>query len=222
MNPNLESSAHEAPRAVRPRRLHTPGTQGAAVVDASAACAVERLRQALDEAVNALQSGADAAHCACPEFASRVRAALTQAAAEDALLTPAQREGAVDGYRRHVLVADPRGRYAAAALVWQPGQASPVHAHHTWCGYAVLDGVLTETLYAWNEAARCATRSRAQPREAGAVSYGRAGLNAIHRLGNESARPAVSLHIYGVSSERFATHVNRLISAECEPARNEH
>lgn len=218
MYPNLESSAHEARRAVQLNRLHPPSAQGAAVPDASAACAVDRLRQALDEAFATVESGADPAHCACPEFARRVRAALTEAAAEDALLTPAQREGAVGGYRRHLLVADPRGRYAAAALVWQPGQASPVHAHHTWCGYAVLDGVLNETVYAWNEDARCAAPSRIRPREAGAVSYVRAGLTAIHRLSNDGARPAVSLHIYGVSSEQFATHVNRLVSAEYEPA----
>lgn len=222
MNPNLESSAHKAPRTAAPLRRNTPGLRGTAEIVESAAIAVERLRQALDEAFAAVEAGADPAHSACPEFARRLRAALAQAAADDALLTPAQREGAVNSYRRHLLVADPRGRYAAAALVWQSGQASPVHAHHTWCGYAVLDGVLNETLYAWDEATRCVAASRMRPREAGAVSYARAGLNAIHRLSNDGAQPAVSLHIYGVSSERFATHVNRLISAECEPARNEH
>src|ERR1700691_5002685 len=68
-------------------------------------------------------------------FARSMRIALADAAANSALLTPAQREGSTENYRRHLLPADPHARYAIAALVWQPGQASPVHAHHTWCGY---------------------------------------------------------------------------------------
>ncbi len=74
--------------------------------------------------------------------------------------TPAQREGSSENYRRHLLAADPHGRYAIAALVWQPHQASPVHAHHTWCGYAVIDGALSETVFEWNEREQCASAER--------------------------------------------------------------
>jgi hypothetical protein len=72
-------------------------------------------------------------------FARSMRIALAEAAAEPALLTAEQRAGSTENYRRHLLAADPHGRYAIAALVWQPQQASPVHGHHTWCGYAVLN-----------------------------------------------------------------------------------
>ncbi|WP_242539805.1 cysteine dioxygenase family protein [Trinickia mobilis] len=179
--------------------------------------ALARLCGALDAAFRAAAHAAEPSHSA--EFARRVRAALSLAAADETLLTPAQREGAADRYRRHLLAADRHGRYALAALVWQPGQASPVHAHHTWCGYAVVDGTLTETVYDWNEAAGCATEARTHPRETGAVSYTRAGTTGIHKLGNCSAAPAVSLHLYGVPGTQIATHVNDLVRVEASALR---
>ncbi|RKP52167.1 cysteine dioxygenase family protein [Trinickia fusca] len=171
--------------------------------------AVTRLCDALDAAFAAAAGSPDPSQQA--EFARSVRAALAQAADDDTLLTPSQREGSPDCYRRHMLAADPQGRYAIVALVWQPGQASPVHGHHTWCGYAVLEGSLTETLYAWDDAQGCATPTRTHARDAGAVSYVRAGNGGIHRLGNTGARPAVSLHVYGVPGEQVTTHVNDLV-----------
>lgn len=191
----FERSARQAPRSA---------TESAA--------ALARLRDALDFAFAATPGGA--------EFARRMRAALAEAAAEDTLLTPAQREGSASRYQRHLVIADPQGRYAAAALVWLPGQASPVHGHQTWCGYAVLDGQLEETLYAWDDAAGCAVVSRTHAREAGAVSYVGAGLGGIHRLGNVGTRPAVSLHVYGVAGEHIASHVNRFIPVGNETALN--
>ncbi|WP_408386399.1 cysteine dioxygenase family protein [Paraburkholderia sediminicola] len=144
-------------------------------------------------------------------FARSMRIALADAAANPDLLTAAQREGSVQTYRRHLLAADPHGRYAIAALVWLPQQASPVHAHHTWCGYAVVDGALSETVFEWNGAQHCASAMRTQARKAGAVSFVRGGRGGIHQLGNRSDAPAVSLHIYGVTGARIATHVNDIV-----------
>jgi predicted metal-dependent enzyme (double-stranded beta helix superfamily) len=144
-------------------------------------------------------------------FARSMRIALAQAAAEPALLAPPQREGSTQTYRRHLLAADPQGRYAVAALVWQPQQASPVHGHHTWCGYAVLEGALSETIFEWNSTQHCASATRTQTRKHGAVSFVRGGRGGIHQLGNRSDAPAVSLHIYGVSGAQIATHVNDVV-----------
>jgi predicted metal-dependent enzyme (double-stranded beta helix superfamily) len=174
--------------------------------------AVAGLCDALDAAFRAAAHASEPSESA--EFARRVRAALAQAAADPALLSPAQREGWPAGYRRHLLAADPLGRYAIVSLVWLPDQASPVHAHHTWCGYTVLDGTLTETIYDWNAAAGCATEARTHARETGAVSYTRAGTTGIHRLGNRGDAPAVSLHVYGVPGTQVATHVNDLVRVE--------
>ncbi|WP_144143018.1 cysteine dioxygenase [Paraburkholderia sp. BCC1884] len=151
-------------------------------------------------------------------FARTMRMALAEATVEPDLLEPAQREGSTERYRRHLLAADPHGRYAIASLVWLPQQMSPVHAHHTWCGYAVLDGTLSETVFEWDGAQHCASATRTQARKTGAVSFVRSGRGGIHRLGNGSDAPAVSLHIYGVSGAQIATHVNDIVRTSDEPA----
>lgn len=177
-----------------------------------ASAAIQRLCERLNEAFEtpAPASGTQL-RASDTAFAQQIRSSLAEAIADPALLGEPAREGDAHGYRRHLLAADTHGRYAIAALVWMPGQASPVHAHHTWCGYAVIEGELTESLYGWNEAAGCATALRTQPRAAGAVSFTRAGHAAIHRLANESGRRAVSLHVYGVAGTQIATHVNDLV-----------
>jgi predicted metal-dependent enzyme (double-stranded beta helix superfamily) len=116
-----------------------------------------------------------------------------------------------NGYRRHVLAADPNGEYCAVAIIWGPRQFSPVHAHHTWCAYTVLEGALMETHYDW-----CAEQHGAQPAEhrlraRNTVSYTDAGYSGIHCLGNATTIPAISLHVYGVDETQIATAVNHLL-----------
>ncbi|PYE22423.1 hypothetical protein C7410_11044 [Paraburkholderia silvatlantica] len=173
------------------------------------AAAVARLTAALDAAFDVCSTPGDPSCCA--RFARGMRAALTRALADPALVTRAQREGCGQTYRRHVIAADSRGRYTVAALVWQPGHASPIHAHHTWCGYAVLEGALTETLYAWDDAQQGAEVVRSHPRASGAVSFGGPGRASIHRLSNGSDARAVSLHVYGVAAGHIATRVNDVV-----------
>jgi len=184
------------------------------------AAAVARLRAALDAAFD--KCTMPAAPSRCPRFTNTMRTALTQALADPALVTAAEREGCPETYRRHLIVADPQGRYTVAALVWQPGHASPVHAHHTWCGYAVLEGTLTETLYVWDETRGAADAVRAHPRTPGAVSFGGPGRHAIHRLSNESGKRAVSLHVYGVHATQIGTHVNDVLPLYVAPLANCH
>jgi predicted metal-dependent enzyme (double-stranded beta helix superfamily) len=197
------SMPNEAPRA---SGTSAPAT---AATPKRTSQSLARLCDALDAAFE--QSAGAIAPSQRAAFALGVRTALAEAAADPALLAPAQREGSTESYRRHLLAADPHGRYAIAALVWIPGQASLVHAHRTWCGYAVLDGTLSETVYEWNEAQQLAIETRTHPRASGAVSFVRAGRSGIHRLGNASDAPAVSLHIYGVEGSQIATHVNDLL-----------
>src|ERR1700758_247149 len=64
---------------------------------ASANPALARLCDALEAAFRAAAHAAEPSYSA--EFARRVRAALSLAAADEPLLTPAQREGAADCYR---------------------------------------------------------------------------------------------------------------------------
>lgn len=210
------SSVEHAVRLVPPVDSGSANEPAPAPVFTATGAAVASLCAALDAAFDVCPDCDDPSRHA--DFARRVRAALAEAAATPDLLTPAQREGAPTTYRRHLLAADPQGRYAIAALVWMPGHASPVHAHHTWCGYAVLDGTLTESVYQWNDAEGCASETRQHPRAAGAVSFTRAGHAGIHRLLNTSGAPAVSIHLYGVAGEHISTHVNDLVNVVAAPA----
>ncbi|WP_250471976.1 cysteine dioxygenase family protein [Caballeronia sp. GAFFF1] len=182
------------------RSVHFPADRNAAV---------GRLCHEIDTALDAAQADGGIS------FGVRVHAALSRAIADPALLRADQRAGSPQGYQRHLLAADPLGRYAIAALVWEPGQSSPVHAHRTWCGYAVIDGALAETQYRWDANSHRAIETRRHPREAGAVSYADAGRGAIHQLCNpaDATTRAVSIHIYGVAGEHIATHVNDLLAA---------
>ncbi|HEY4806080.1 MAG TPA: cysteine dioxygenase family protein [Paraburkholderia sp.] len=180
------------------------------------AAAVARLTAALDAAFDACAAPGDPSRCA--RFARGMREALTRALNDSALVTLAQREGSAEQYRRHIIASDSRGRYTVASLVWQPGQASPIHAHHTWCGYAVLEGTLTETLYTWDDAREGADVVRSHPRASGAVSFGGRGRANIHRLSNGSAAQAVSLHVYGVPAGHIATQVNDVLPLVRETA----
>jgi predicted metal-dependent enzyme (double-stranded beta helix superfamily) len=143
--------------------------------------------------------------------ASRIVAALRQAAAEPALLTRDQRTAKTGCYARHVLHSDPAGRFTIVSIVWSPGQFSPTHAHHTWCAYAVHENTLEETLYAWDDASSTALPKRREPRPPGYGCFAPAGLDQIHRLGNSCAEPAISIHVYGVECDQVCTHVNRVV-----------
>ncbi|WP_372619641.1 cysteine dioxygenase [Falsiroseomonas sp.] len=115
-----------------------------------------------------------------------------------------------DQYVRHLLHSDPEGGYAVVALVWRPGQMSPVHAHRTWCAFGVHQGVLTETYYAPGEPpVPCETRLLAP----GATGNGPADPRLIHRLANLSCRTAISIHCYGVAFDRFGAEVNEVFAA---------
>lgn len=138
-------------------------------------------------------------------------AALREAVRAPDLLDASQRAGSDQGYARHVVHADPLDRFTVLALVWRPGQFSPVHWHHSWCAYAVVSGLLQETGYDWDEARGRASASMQRARAEGDCSFAEAGSARIHRLGNGGAREAISLHVYGVAAARIATAVNRVV-----------
>jgi predicted metal-dependent enzyme (double-stranded beta helix superfamily) len=115
-----------------------------------------------------------------------------------------------DRYVRHLLHSDPEGGYAVVALVWRPGQMSPVHAHKTWCAFGVHQGVLTETYYAPGEPPVPSETRLLAP---GGTGNGPADPSLIHRLANLSCRAAISIHCYGVGFDRFGADVNEVFGS---------
>jgi len=164
----------------------------------------------------ALDEMAEAIGRACAGLPGLVPQRVGQALrryADAGILQPRHCAGSAQGYVRHVLHADPRGRFAVAALVWLQGQHSPVHAHETWCAYRVVRGALQEERYRWDAQACRAVRAGVVARMCGDTGWGAAGYGQIHRLGNAGPQPAISIHVYGVPAQRLATHVNRLVAA---------
>ena len=160
-----------------------------------------------------LVAGLDTA-CLAPgeSIAEAVRRTLERATRFPAWLAPAEERTRRDGYTRHVLHADPLGRYTVVAIVWEPGQCSPVHGHATWCAYTVVSGCLHESTFAFDPGVNAARLLDSAPRPTGATLFSPPGLDEIHRLGNaESGQAAVSVHVYGLDGARVATDVNRVV-----------
>ena len=134
-------------------------------------------------------------------MAARVAAALGRVLAIEDLLAPAQQAGNPDHYCRHALYADAAGRFTILALIWGPGQRTPVHGHTAWGAAGVYRGTPTVAIYdlcrRGNGAMECCETRRfvLQP---GQTGYVRMGLDDIHRIGNEGRRDtAITIHAYG-------------------------
>lgn len=133
--------------------------------------------------------------------------------AED-LLTAAQREPDPAHYRQHVLHAESDGSFSVVALVWLPGQGTPVHDHVSWCVTGVHRGEEHERRYrllpaeaAGGSAHLVATEDVVNPQ--GAVC-GFAPPGDIHRVWNGGTGLAVSLHLYGADISRLGSSVRRV------------
>jgi predicted metal-dependent enzyme (double-stranded beta helix superfamily) len=142
-------------------------------------------------------------------MALEVRAALGEATARPDWLPAGRRRACHDHYARHLLYADPAGRYSILAIVWDHGQMSPVHGHHCWCAVGVYQGVLSESCYRGGAAGSAPVLVGSSRRPAGTLSFDTAD-SGIHRIANESGEPAISLHVYGIARDRISTGVNRI------------
>lgn len=163
----------------------------------SAGPALRRLLAAVAQAVRA-----DA-----PRRPAEVAAALAAHAADPDLLERLNCPCHPDRYVRHLLGEGPE--HAVAALVWRPGQASPIHAHRAWCALAVHRGVLTEQTYGPGAPPCALGTRRLLP---GATSHGPADPDLIHRIANADTEVAVTIHAYGVPFRDFCSRLNTLHS----------
>jgi predicted metal-dependent enzyme (double-stranded beta helix superfamily) len=115
-----------------------------------------------------------------------------------------------DRYARRLIHADPRGRFSVLALVWSPGQASPIHAHHAWCALGIHCGALQESFFDLPSAHVAPALSGTLLRAAGSCSHGEARPDLIHRIANAGDATAVSVHVYGVPADAVDHGVNRI------------
>jgi predicted metal-dependent enzyme (double-stranded beta helix superfamily) len=145
--------------------------------------------------------------------------AIEQAVAElmsPVLATPGviadeHRVGYTDTYRRHVLYADPRGRFTILSLVWGPGHTTPVHGHTAWGAVGVVDGTPTVELFEClrhDEITLEFRQCRSLTANPGDTCTVTSGLDDVHRIRNDTQDRIVTLHIYGRDLLSSPTSIN--------------
>lgn len=142
------------------------------------------------------------------ETARLVAGELAACVPTSAVLSPEQRAGDPSGYRSHVLHTEPDGSFSIVALVWRPGQVTPIHDHVTWCVFGVVEGVEHEELFTLDKENDCLVEAGSSVNRAGEVN-GFAPPGDIHRVRNVGDRTAISLHIYGTDVSRIGSSVRR-------------
>ncbi len=158
---------------------------------------VSAIRQATDQRADWQQT------------ATLVAAALQRHLPGPDLLTAAERLGDPGGYQCHVLHAEPDGSFSVTAMVWRPGQVTPVHDHVTWCVFGVLQGTEFEELYRLADDGSHLIEAGRGQNDRGQVS-GFAPPGDIHRVRNHGDEIAVSLHVYGADITRLGSSVRRI------------
>lgn len=114
-----------------------------------------------------------------------------------------------DGYVRHLLHS--AEDHTVLALVWRPGQMSPVHGHRSWCALGIHRGSMTETHFTLGSRGPV-PRTCAQL-EVGDISHAPPDPGAIHRVANLGTETAISIHVYGARYDRLGHEVNQVWAA---------
>jgi 3-mercaptopropionate dioxygenase len=124
------------------------------------------------------------------------------------ILTAGQRYGDPLGYRCHLLHAEPDGSFSVVALVWRPGQATPVHDHVTWCVIGVIQGTEHEERFELLQDGWLGQAGTSDSITGEVV--GLAPPGDIHRVRNTGPDVAISLHIYGTDVGRLGSSIRRV------------
>jgi predicted metal-dependent enzyme (double-stranded beta helix superfamily) len=132
------------------------------------------------------------------------------------VLAPEQRLGDPTGYRSYPLHTEPDGSFSVVALVWRPGQVTPIHDHVTWCVFGVVQGVEHEELFELDEERGCLVEVGTSTNRAGGVN-GFAPPGDIHRVRNVGDDTAISIHVYGTDVSRIGSSVRRYYDQEVKP-----
>ncbi len=131
-----------------------------------------------------------------------VSLATKRLVADDRWLDERFRVGNPDCYTRHLLHRDPQNRFVVLSLVWMPGQMTPIHDHSCWGVMGLVQNSLEEICYDRLDDGK--RRDFAQLEQSRGTDVGKGGVayllppyEEIHRIGNTSNQPTVSLHVYG-------------------------
>ena len=109
---------------------------------------------------------------------------------------------APDRYARRLLHRDPRGRYTVLVMVWDRGQATPLHDHAgTWCVECVYRGRIEVSSFSVRGRDPEKDVVRFEKEAVIRAGVGEAGALIppfeYHILGNPNETPAITIHVYG-------------------------
>ncbi len=107
-----------------------------------------------------------------------------------------------DCYARHLLHKDRQNRFVVLALVWKPGQATPIHDHSCWGVMGLLENSLEETIYERLDDGSRPDHAELRELQGGIVSAGSTSYllppyHEIHAIGNNTDETTISVHVYG-------------------------
>jgi 3-mercaptopropionate dioxygenase len=151
------------------------------------------------------------------DTAQLVASALERHLPSPSILTAEQRTGDPETYKSEVLHSEPDGSFSIVALVWLPGQVTPVHDHVTWCVFGVIQGMECEELFELDDQRTSLVEAGYRVNRTGDVS-GFAPPGDVHRVRNAGDETAISIHIYGTDVARIASSVRRYYDLPVQPS----
>ena len=114
-------------------------------------------------------------------------------------------------YARNAIHVEADGGFSLYALVWSPGQFTPIHDHGTWGVVGVHEGVLHEKSYIRIDGGERSATTGIELARGGVIALSPGSVTSfvpnpdhIHLTGNpDPARRVVSLHLYGRAMDGF-------------------
>ena len=142
--------------------------------------------------------------------ADRVATALRPFLGDPDLLLPAQCEPDPERYRQHILYVADDGAFSIVALVWLPGQSTPVHDHVCWCVVGVHEGQELGLQYALAEMedSQFLLPVSLSTNVVGSVEA-LTPPGDIHCVVNPGPGLAVSIHVYGADVRQLGSSIRR-------------
>ena len=98
---------------------------------------------------------------------------------------------------------DPDRSYSLQVFVWPPGSATKVHDHSSWGAFCCVVGSVLEERYGRADDGSLPDRARLKKlwrlewRREDGISTVLPYEGGIHRVGNPTEEPAISVHLYG-------------------------
>jgi predicted metal-dependent enzyme (double-stranded beta helix superfamily) len=140
-----------------------------------------------------------------------VGARLSALLEHDGWLAPEHQVPGRDTYRQHLLHVSPDRRLSVVALVWLPGQSTPIHDHVSWCVVGVYRGRERETRYRVVEVdgERCLEPVGSVDAQPGDIEVLVPPVQDIHAVTAAGDELTVSIHVYGADIERLGSSIHR-------------